>query len=63
MVILVGNTGGETVHPPINIVDSSLLAERSTLRIYNSERRGWEKRSVGDTEEFAELPLNRERWL
>jgi hypothetical protein len=45
-VILVGNTGSETVHTPVVITDTTLLPEGGTLRLYNSERRSWERRAV-----------------
>jgi hypothetical protein len=44
--ILVGNTGSETMHTTVVITDTTLLPQGGTLRLYNSERRSWEKRAV-----------------
>jgi hypothetical protein len=45
-VILVGNTGSETMHTTVVITDTTLLPQGGRLRLYNSERRDWEKRAA-----------------
>jgi hypothetical protein len=57
IIVLVGNTAGETVHAPINITDTTLLPVRATLRVFNSERRNWEKRRVGAAGDLSGLAL------
>jgi hypothetical protein len=57
VVVLVGNTGSETVHTPVIITDATLLPERGTLRLYNSERRSWEQRAIRAPEDFGGMAL------
>ena len=58
MVILVGNTAAETVHAPINITDTTLLPQRATLRVYNSERRDWEGHATGAAYDMTGIAVN-----
>jgi hypothetical protein len=42
LTILVGNTCASTVHAPISIQNAALIPKHAVLRVYNSERGGWE---------------------
>lgn len=57
MVILVGNTAGETIHAPVYVADTALLPERGSLRIYNSERRSWEQLAAGGPNDLRAISL------
>jgi hypothetical protein len=46
LVLLVGNTGADTIYAPIEFTDENLLPRRAACRMYNSERRSWEDRGV-----------------
>jgi len=46
IVLLVGNTGADTIYAPTQFRDESLLPPRAACRVYNSERQGWEDRGI-----------------
>ena len=61
LVLLVGNTGGDTIYAPIQFTDENLLPGRATCRTYNSERRSWEDRGVLEPKELRATGLSIER--
>jgi hypothetical protein len=61
LVLLVGNTGADTIYAPIQFTDESLLPGRATCRIYNSERRSWEEHGVLEQRELRATGLSIER--
>jgi hypothetical protein len=61
LVLLIGNTGADTVYAPIQFTGESLLPGRATCRMYNSERRGWEERGVLERTELRAMGFSIER--
>ncbi|HEY1975834.1 MAG TPA: amylo-alpha-1,6-glucosidase [Candidatus Baltobacteraceae bacterium] len=61
LILLVGNTGSETIYAPVQISDENLLPLRGTLREYNSERRGWETLGVLERSELNSMAFSIER--
>jgi hypothetical protein len=57
MAILVGNTGDETMHTPLNINETALFAKRAMMRVYNSERGDWEAAESIDAAQLRGLAL------
>jgi hypothetical protein len=58
LVLVVGNTGADTIYAPIQFTDESLLPGRATCRMYNSERRNWEDRGVLEPRELRAAGLS-----
>lgn len=52
LIVLVGNTGAQTVYAPVYLADESLAPARAAVRIYNSERRAWEERGMLERSEL-----------
>jgi Bacterial alpha-L-rhamnosidase 6 hairpin glycosidase domain len=61
LVLLVGNTGADTIYAPVQFMDENLLARRAACRMYNSERRSWEDRGVLEPSELRAAGLSIER--
>jgi hypothetical protein len=61
LVLLVGNTGTDTIYAPIQFTGEHLLPRRAACRVYNSERRGWEDRGVLEPRELRAMGLSIER--
>jgi hypothetical protein len=61
VVLLVGNTGADTIYAPIQFTDENLLPERAACRVYNSERHVWEDRGVLKRTELRALAFSIER--
>ena len=61
LVVLIGNTGGETIYVPVQFADKLLLPERAAVRVYNSERRIWEARGVLDCSQLSSTAFLIER--
>jgi Bacterial alpha-L-rhamnosidase 6 hairpin glycosidase domain len=60
-VLLVGNTGADTIYAPIQFTDENLLPRRAACRVYNSERRSWEDRGVVERTELRAMAFSIER--
>ncbi len=61
LVLLVGNTGPDTIYAPIQFTDEDLLRRRAACRMYNSERHSWEDRGVLEPRELRAMGLSIER--
>ncbi len=61
LVLLIGNTGAETIYVPIQFADAQLLPERATVRVYNSERQSWEARGMLSRSQLSSTALSLER--
>jgi Mannosylglycerate hydrolase MGH1-like glycoside hydrolase domain len=61
LVLLVGNTGADTIYAAVQFFDESLLPEQASVRIYDSERRGWESQGVLKRPQLNALALSIER--
>ncbi len=61
LVVLIGNTGGETIYVPVQFADKLLLPERAAVRVYNSERRIWEARGVLERSQLSSTAFLIER--
>ena len=61
LVLLVGNTGADTIYAPIQFTGDNLLPRRAACRVYNSERRSWEDRRVLDRTEMRAMAFSIER--
>lgn len=61
LVVLVGNTGPDTIYAPIQIADAKLLPARAELRVYNSERRDWETFGVLERDQLSSIAFSIER--
>ena len=57
LVLLVGNTGAETIYVPVQFADENLLPRRAAVRVYNSERRSWESLEAVERSELSARPL------
>jgi Bacterial alpha-L-rhamnosidase 6 hairpin glycosidase domain len=60
-VLLVGNTGAATIYAPVQIANETLLPDRATVRIYNSERQSWESREVREGRKLNSTAFSIER--
>jgi hypothetical protein len=58
LVLLIGNTGAETISAPVQLAADKLLPERSTVRVYNSERKSWEERGVLERSQLNSMMLS-----
>jgi Bacterial alpha-L-rhamnosidase 6 hairpin glycosidase domain len=61
LVLLLGNTGADTIYAPIQFIDDGLLPKRAVCRLYNSERRGWEDWGVRQPKELRAAGFSIER--
>ncbi len=61
LVLLFGNTGMETAQVDVQISDETLLPERAEVRVYNSERRSWERRGREAAGRLSSLAFSIER--
>ena len=61
LILLVGNTGDDTIYVPIQFTDESLLQGRAACRVYNSERRSWEDRGNLNRAELRAMTFSIER--
>ena len=61
LVLLVGNTGADTIYAPIQFTDENLLPRRAAVRVYNSERRSWESLEAVERSELSARPFSIER--
>jgi hypothetical protein len=61
LVLLVGNTGADTIYAPIQFTDENLVPMRAACRVYNSERRSWEDRGVRNRAELLAMAFSIER--
>jgi hypothetical protein len=61
LVLLFGNTGMETAQVDVQISDETLVPERAEVRVYNSERRSWERRGREAAGRLSSLAFSIER--
>jgi Amylo-alpha-1,6-glucosidase len=61
VVLLIGNTGAETINAAVQFADKNLLPEQATVRVYNSERKSWEDRGVIERSRLSSTALQVER--
>ncbi len=61
LVLLVGNTGADTLYAALQFADEDLLPKRATVRVYNSERRSWEARGVLERNQLSSTAFSIER--
>ncbi len=61
LVLLVGNTGAETIYAAVQFADADLLPPRASIRVYSSERRSWEARGVVERSHLTSTAFSIER--
>jgi hypothetical protein len=61
VVLLVGNTGADTVYAPVQFTSENLLPGHAAYRVYNSERRSWEDHGVLEQTQLRAMGLSIER--
>lgn len=61
LVLLIGNTGADTIYAAIQFADEKLLPGRAAVRVYNSERRSWESRGELERKQFSSVAFSIER--
>jgi hypothetical protein len=58
LVVLIGNTGSETIYVPVQFADAELLPEHAEVRVYNSERRSWEARGTLERNQLSSIAFS-----